>query len=314
MFFQKEFQSNENPAEVNVSCFRYFSNETDLFSYHCHSYFEIAYLIKGNRYETINGTKLNVSDNSLIFIPPLAAHSNQNISKVEDMVLQFSRKFLHNNTDTMGKASILIPAGELLKSKYIQKGGRIYLYLQEIAEISHKMHIEGPIVIRRIDSSYEWKLNGLTLNLLSEMLKEGLLSILENSGDESDTLPIERVMYQIFLHPEQRLDMHDAAKLANMGYSNFCRTFKQLVGYNYVDFCNFALVLTAEELLRNTGLSVTQVSDKLNIGTISYFNRLFKKYNGNTPLIYRKQTKSKVFHLNVPDESHTPRVLEYVNS
>ena len=66
------------------------------------------------------------------------------------------------------------------------------------------------------------------------------------------------------------------------------RAFKETIGYNYVDYCNLARIFRAEELLLNTDLSVTQIAEQLHFGTVSYFNRLFKKHTGQTPLQYRK--------------------------
>ena len=171
----------------------------------------------------------------------------------------------------------------------------MYQYLQEIMDICPGAQDDNPRVFdRKIDIALQWKINGLTLSLLSEMLKEGLLAIKNGFGEVSNLQAIQPVIQLILAHPEIDIEMHKAAEMANMSYYNFSRTFKAVVGYNYVDFCNYALVLFAEELLRNSNLSITQISEKLNIETISYFSRLFKKHTGSTPRKYRESNYVKI--------------------
>jgi AraC-like DNA-binding protein len=294
MLYQTTFQAKEDIAKLNVSCVKYYSSIMESFPYHCHPFYEISYLVSGKKYETINGKKMNGTSNGLVYIKPLEAHCGQNLCRVEEIILQFSHSFLYNNSGMVLKESVLIPSEKLSANRYYypQEGSEIYRYIHEITEICPGAQDENPLMFdRKIDVALEWKISGLTLSLLSEMLKEGLLEIKNDIGNATNLQAIEPVLQHILSHPEIHTDMHEAAELSNMSYSNFSRTFKTVIGNNYVDFCNFALVLFAEDLLRNSNLSITQISEKLNIETISYFNRLFKKYTGSTPLKYRKSNK-----------------------
>jgi AraC-like DNA-binding protein len=291
MLYQTTFQAAEDITKLNVSCIKYYSSVMELFPYHCHPFYEISYLVNGNKFETINGKKMNITNNGLVYMKPLEAHNGQNLCKVEEIILQFSHAFLFNNSDMVLKDSVLIPSDRLLADRYYypQEESEIYRSIKEISEICPSAQADNPLVFdKKIDVALEWRLSGLTLNLLSEMLKEGLLTIKNGFGEASNLQAIQPVIQLILSHPEMHMDMQKAAEMSNMSYSNFSRTFKTVIGYNYVDFCNFALVLFAEDLLRNSNLSITQISEKLNIETISYFNRLFKKYTGSTPRQYRK--------------------------
>ena len=87
MYFQKDFQAAEIPSKNHISCYQYASDEKGSFLLHCHSYYEISYIIKGERYEIYNGMKYQVKEKSLFLIPPLAIHGNENITPVEDVIL-----------------------------------------------------------------------------------------------------------------------------------------------------------------------------------------------------------------------------------
>lgn len=137
------------------------------------------------------------------------------------------------------------------------------------------------------EPKFEFQLNALVLLVLSELLEQGNLIIKKNMGNVSEAIKIQPILNRLISHPEEKIGLEEAARISCMSYSNFCRVFKQQIGVNYIDYCNIMRVRRAEELLIETDLSITQISDMLNFGTINYFNRLFKKYNGSTPYQYR---------------------------
>lgn len=112
MYFQKDFQAAEIPSKNHISCYRYASDEKGSFPLHCHSYYEISYIIKGERYEIYNGMKYQVKEKSLFLIPPLAIHGNENITPVEDVILQFSSEFLSGCSSSMNPDTKLTLCGE----------------------------------------------------------------------------------------------------------------------------------------------------------------------------------------------------------
>lgn len=131
--------------------------------------------------------------------------------------------------------------------------------------------------------SDEIRLTSYTLSLLSCLLSEGNL-IQEHSDLHSSSLEgMQMLLKRLVSHPEEKLSMEEAAAFTNMSYSNFCRSFKTTIGYSYVDFCNIIRVRRAQELLQNSQKSVTEISTLLNFGSVSYFNRIFKKLTGCTP-------------------------------
>lgn len=131
------------------------------------------------------------------------------------------------------------------------------------------------------------RLNARTLSLLSCLFDDGLIR-----PEYTDTLPVcleemQVLINRLVTHPEEKLSMEEAAACTHMSYSNFCRSFKLILGCSYVDFCNMIRVRRAQELLQNSRKSVTEISALLNFGSVSYFNRIFKKITGCTPLGYR---------------------------
>ena len=50
---------------------------------------------------------------------------------------------------------------------------------------------------------------------------------------------------------------------------------------------NIKRLKKAEELLKNTKLSITEVSGKAGFNNVTYFNRIFKRYLHVSPMEYR---------------------------
>jgi YesN/AraC family two-component response regulator len=89
-----------------------------------------------------------------------------------------------------------------------------------------------------------------------------------------------------------------AEQLAEMFHYNkkyLGRLFKKQTGLFLTDYVNERRIERAKDLLNKGEYSITQVSLKVGIDNVPYFNRLFKKMVGITPSEYRKNQISSAF-------------------
>lgn len=285
MYFQKSFQQEELPEKNLTSCFIYDTPTDGSFPLHCHSYYEISFVAEGERFELVNGTDSHVTDGEFVFIPPLAFHSNRNLRATENLIIQFSPAFLLGNSSLLAREQALCrPAG---KTALIRAEGRTLELLRELAAHCRK-HPNGAA-----DLSEELCRNSLILSLLSALLESGELEPSEGAGAITRVSGLDRVINYIISHPDSRTDMKQAAQIANMSYYAFSRMFKEVVGANFSDYCNTLRIRLAEELLLTTDLPVSEISARVGIDTQSYFSRLFKQLNGNTPAEYRAKNRAR---------------------
>lgn len=73
----------------------------------------------------------------------------------------------------------------------------------------------------------------------------------------------------------------------------FCRLFKKKIGMTVMEYILKTRISMAKELLTDSTLSVTEISEECGFSGISYFSRTFKNETGVTPLQYRKSKLSK---------------------
>lgn len=96
------------------------------------------------------------------------------------------------------------------------------------------------------------------------------------------------VFEYIFSNKNKTLSLGDAASLCHLSASYFSRIFTQETGESFTVYTAKLKVEWAKQLLEKTDLSVTQISDELAFNNPGYFIKVFKKYEGITPSVYKK--------------------------
>ena len=64
-------------------------------------------------------------------------------------------------------------------------------------------------------------------------------------------------------------------------------SIKEVRGKSALDLINEAVILDAKAQLKNSDLTILQISDTLNFTNPSFFAKYFKKHTGMTPKEYR---------------------------
>lgn len=89
-------------------------------------------------------------------------------------------------------------------------------------------------------------------------------------------------------HYNEHISVAQAAGMLRMSPFHFCKTLRKFTGRTFVDILNLYRINAAEELLRKTSLSVTQIAEQSGFCNINYFCRVFKHYKGYVPSKCRK--------------------------
>lgn len=103
----------------------------------------------------------------------------------------------------------------------------------------------------------------------------------------STTSPVQRAISFIHEHLGQSLSLQQVAKHVHMNPNYFSEMFKKETGQNYIEFVTQAKLRKAMHLLRETPAKISEIANEIGYEDIKYFNRLFKKWTGQTPSEYR---------------------------
>ncbi len=288
MIYQKTFQANELPSKAHISCFKYSSREFDYYPIHSHSYYEISFVISGERYIYHNGQEIKVPQNTLSFVPPLATHGSKNITAVEDMVLQISTNIFSCISERFDSKMFLSLSDDSVPYITLDDDSKLLKILFKLHNLCNNLE-SGTIEDDPEAVAVELKRTSLILELVAQLIDCGFVTVKMGVSSLSKLKLIDELINRLIVNPQEKVDMAEAAKFVGMSYSHFSRLFKELTGTNYAEYCNVLRIRHAEELLRRTNMSIAQVAFEIGIETPSYFTRLFRNVNGMTPAQYRKQ-------------------------
>lgn len=131
--------------------------------------------------------------------------------------------------------------------------------------------------------SYAAILNLTTL--ISQNMKENLPCHFDN---------IQTSVEYINRHITEEIRIDQICAECYLSKYHFCRLFKEKIGLTVMQYILKTRVAMAKELLSESDLSITEISESCGFSSISYFSRAFKNETGVSPLQYKKQTRSNV--------------------
>ena len=111
----------------------------------------------------------------------------------------------------------------------------------------------------------------------------------------ADDLPVppESAVYPainyVETHRSRMIGMREMAELCHLSPSYFSKLFLREVGENFTDWVNRRKIEWAKEMLRDSSNSITDIASGLGYMDTSYFIKVFKKFEGTTPLAYRQR-------------------------
>jgi AraC-like DNA-binding protein len=123
-----------------------------------------------------------------------------------------------------------------------------------------------------------------------------LLASIRNTGNSSagNAELIRQACCLILEQSNQGVDFDQLARNLGLSLSGFRKQFRKITGLPPGQYLQQIKINKACELLRQTGLSVGEISIRLGFESIYYFSRIFKQKTGLAPSDYRKQSLSRL--------------------
>lgn len=102
---------------------------------------------------------------------------------------------------------------------------------------------------------------------------------------------VHEVADYLLRHPETEESLEELAKRFFISKSYLSRIFKEVTSFTVNEYINITRVKKARNLLAHSDYSVTEIAGMLGFESITYFERVFRKYTEMAPLKYRKNFK-----------------------
>ena len=104
---------------------------------------------------------------------------------------------------------------------------------------------------------------------------------------DGEPLNISRAREFIRANQRENLSLAVVAREAHMSAFYFCKQFKKATGLNFTDYLNRVRNETARQELLRPNARVSEVAFEVGFTSLTHFNRVFKKLNGESPTTYR---------------------------
>ncbi len=91
----------------------------------------------------------------------------------------------------------------------------------------------------------------------------------------------------------KKISMEMLCEASNLSESHLCRLFKKHLGMRPMEYLNRRRIEEARKLLELSYLSMESVSEQVGIDSVSYFGKLFRRYEGMSPSEYRQLHKGE---------------------
>lgn len=241
---------------------------------HAHKETEIAYPVNGGVDVVIRDSTFHVQMQEILVIPGNAMHYYVKTDEHVDVV---NVKFLDE---------WLVPTfytgDNLARMKKFLQNINHFSYNPVLSGVMNNMiHIDG----NPYPEYYLW-------GCLIELMAYGLSNLhwLKSSvtADVGSTRYMEELLLYVQEHYLQDLSLSSLAEHVGLTESYCSKYFKQSIGTSFLEYITTRRVSHAQRLLKYTNYSITEIMADSGFSSIQTFNRVFKKYTGETPTEFRK--------------------------
>lgn len=243
---------------------------------HYHDELEFLPVYDGVFSCTVDGKEYRATKGEIIFINSGVPHSTDCIETSRTALLQFKESdFVSEEINGIIKYTVRLQAlGEspvlVLKSDFLFK------IIDAIMDEADGRSVGCEYFIR----------SGI-YSVLGYLYRQGIIASPESIYTSRDVSKIMPVLSYINTNYAENITLESVSALLNFDQSYFCRIFKNAVGATFTEYLNFVRICKAEKLLGRTSDSILEISEAVGFSSVSYFNRIFKKYKSCSPRFYR---------------------------
>jgi YesN/AraC family two-component response regulator len=256
--------------------YRKTDKEWNMADLQAHNFYEIYYLLKGERHIFIEDKIFTLHENSIVIIPPFYMHKTEggpyeriNVYLSNDLLDESERKFLSSCS------SIL--SFELENSKK----NMLFSLFRPFLEETDKEDLLKKKYSLSFAKTFLYILQSSTLTPLSYAP-----SISKNNANKNLILDI--VAY-INTHFQENITLESLKNKFFISKNTLCKNFQQVMHCSVMEYCSAVRLNEAKHLLLTTTKSIEDIADLCGYSSANYFSLLFKSKTGLAPSTYRKK-------------------------
>ena len=245
-------------------------------SIHYHDELEFLPIYEGTFSCTVYDKEYIAHAGDVIFINSRVPHSTKRLTPVRNGLLQFRENDFNDNEVTkIIKYSMRFQSQVYYPIK-IFSSKELFDVVDEILTESDEKN-----------KSYEIFVKSGIYRILGFLYRDGILSDADRLYNTREVKKILPILSYINNNYSENITLEYASAQLGFDQSYFCRIFKIATGATFTEYLNFVRICKAEKLLARGHDSILNISEAVGFSSVSYFNRIFKKYRNCSPRVYR---------------------------
>lgn len=234
---------------------------------HCHSSHELYYLLSGSVKYYIGDEIYDIKQGDCVFIKKGTLHKTEVVSEGggERILIEINDKQigdeLEGMIDELGRKKVI----------HIPKAN-----LPAVEDIMFKMEDE----IKRGRPGFRTMLDAYSIELIALICRYKQNFV--QSINETDKVMFDIAEY-INMHYNEDLSLKKVSDIYFVSEGYVSRKFKQVIGMGFSDYISYIRIVNAGKMLKNGGVTMTEVAQKCGFCDSNYFSVVFKRYMGCTP-------------------------------
>lgn len=253
----------------------------DLFYWHFHPEYELVYIEAeaGTRHVGEHISSYQTSD--LVFIGSNIPHLNFDYgikTAYRKVVVHFKKAFIEQHFKSIPEFSLFTSLIEQAKYGLAFNGTSKQTIGEQLFQLEHLTPFQRYIQMLHI---LEQLVSITDVELLHEQP-------FRNKYNERDQGRLRNIYAFVDNNYHRKIALNEVAEISNMTKEAFCRYFKKISRYTFIEFLNRYRISQSKRILMS-GKSVSDACYQTGFESLSYFNRIFKKVTGENPRDFRKR-------------------------
>lgn len=256
----------------------------EVFSMHWHDNIELIYVISGDMTIECNGIPTVVTAGSSIVIGSNEYHSCSKASGNLSLIcVLVDMSVLNSRFYDACEEKYIQPLfhNNIIFKNLIVENKQFNGYIQNIYD---------EYITKNI--GYELSIKASLFNLLTCLLRNNLDKVFSQKKGQLRSLNLQRVNRILQYIDENYMDevnIDEISGILKISKFYFCKVFKKMTGKTITEYVNYVRIREAVSLLRETDMSVTDISMTVGFNDINYFSRVFRSFMGKPPTSIRKE-------------------------
>lgn len=249
---------------------------------HHHNEIEVLFIREGRFPCTVNDERLVLGRGEMLFINGRIPHSTRPENAKYDMI--------QINCD-----SLLFDSAPRAISALLARGGKpFHLFTRsEAAEFDFLFEGVFSELSKNNGGKNQFLLGALHM-ICSRLISKGLISNPDELAESKKLEKLSAALSHISENFASQITTPELAAMCNLNTAYFCELFRTATGKTAIEFINSLRIRRAEELIATTDMNMTEIALSLGFSSPSYFDRVFRKINGNSPREFRTLRFDKV--------------------